>query len=50
LLLRDTAVREAKKPLVRAYIAQILPKARVAAETVLASDRAPLEAREAVLR
>jgi hypothetical protein len=50
LLLRDTAVREAKKPLVRTYIAQILPKARVAAETVLASDRAPLEAREAVLR
>jgi alkylation response protein AidB-like acyl-CoA dehydrogenase len=49
LLLRDASIREGKKPLVRTYIAQILPKARVAGETVLASDLAPIQAREAVL-
>jgi alkylation response protein AidB-like acyl-CoA dehydrogenase len=50
LLLRDTGVRESKIPLARTYIAQILPKARVAGETVLASSLAPIQAREAVLK
>jgi alkylation response protein AidB-like acyl-CoA dehydrogenase len=49
LLLRDTKILDAKKPLARVYIAQVLPKARVAGETVLASSMAPILAREAVL-
>ncbi len=50
LLLRDTQILESKKPLTRVYIAQVLPKARVAGEMVLASNLAPIQAREAVLK
>jgi 3-(methylthio)propanoyl-CoA dehydrogenase len=44
LLLRDTSVAEHKKPLARAYVASLTPKVRAAAEVVLASNPAPLEA------
>ncbi len=44
LLLRDTNVAEHKKPIARAYVASLAPKARAAAEVVLASNPVPLEA------
>jgi hypothetical protein len=44
LMLRDTNVAEDKKPIARAYLASIAPKARAAAEVVLASNPVPLEA------
>jgi alkylation response protein AidB-like acyl-CoA dehydrogenase len=44
LMLRDTSAAEDKKPIARAYVASITPKARAAAEVVLASSSVPLEA------
>jgi alkylation response protein AidB-like acyl-CoA dehydrogenase len=43
LMLRDTSATEDKKPIARAYVASITPKARAAAEVVLASSPVPLE-------
>jgi 3-(methylthio)propanoyl-CoA dehydrogenase len=43
LMLRDTSAAEDKKPIARAYVASITPKARAAAEVVLASSATPLE-------
>jgi hypothetical protein len=43
LMLRDTSATEDKKPIARAYVASITPKARAAAEVVLASNPVPLE-------
>jgi len=43
LMLRDTSAAEDKKPIARAYVASITPKARAAAEVVLASSPVPLE-------
>ncbi len=43
LMLRDTSAAEDKKPIARAYVASITPKARAAAEVVLASNPVPLE-------
>ncbi len=43
LMLRDTSATEGKKPIARAYVASITPKARAAAEVVLASNPVPLE-------
>jgi hypothetical protein len=42
LMLRDTNAAEDKKPIARAYVASITPKARAAAEVVLASNPVPL--------
>jgi alkylation response protein AidB-like acyl-CoA dehydrogenase len=50
LLLRDTNVAEHKKPVARAYVASLVPKARAAAEVVLASNPVPLEAIPVLLR
>ena len=50
LLLRDTTVAEHKKPVARAYVASLVPKARAAAEVVLASNPVPLEAIPVLLR
>ncbi len=50
LLLRDTNVAEHKKPVARAYVASLVPKARAAAEVVLASSPVPLEAIPVLLR
>lgn len=44
LMLRDTNLAEDKKPIARAYLASIAPKARAAGEVVLASNPVPLEA------
>ncbi len=44
LVLRDAAVADHKKPVARAYVASIAPKARSAAEVVLAANPVPLEA------
>jgi hypothetical protein len=43
LMLRDTSAAEDKKPIARAYVASIAPKARAAAEMVLTSSATPLE-------
>ena len=44
LLLRDTTVAERKKPVARTFIASLAPRARAAAEVVLAANPVPLEA------
>ena len=44
VLLRDTNVAEHKKPVARTYVASLAPKARAAAEVVMASNPVPLEA------
>jgi alkylation response protein AidB-like acyl-CoA dehydrogenase len=44
LLLRDTTVAEAKKPVARTFVASLAPKARAASEVVLAANPVPLEA------
>jgi hypothetical protein len=44
LVLRDTAVLDAKKPVARAYIASVAPRIRASAEVVMASSPVPLEA------
>jgi hypothetical protein len=44
LLLRDTNVAEHKKPAARTYVASLVPKARAAADVVIASSPVPLEA------
>ncbi|HZL15314.1 MAG TPA: acyl-CoA dehydrogenase family protein [Verrucomicrobiae bacterium] len=44
LLLRDTTVAEAKKPVARTFVASLVPKARAASEVVLAANPVPLEA------
>ncbi len=44
LVLRDTSVAEAKKPVARAYVASLAPKVRAAHAIVTAADPAPLEA------
>lgn len=49
LLLRDTLVSEAKKPVARAYIAAAAPRLRASAEIVQAANPVPLEAIPALL-
>jgi hypothetical protein len=49
LLLRDTITGEHKKPVARAHVAALAPKVRAAAAVVIASDRVPLEAIQALL-
>ncbi len=49
LLLRDTNVLEAKKPVARVYVASIAARVRAAGQVVLASDPVPLEAIPALL-
>jgi hypothetical protein len=49
LLVRDTNVLEAKKPVARAYVASISPRLRASAEIVVASNPVPLEAISALL-
>ncbi len=49
LLLRDTISGEHKKPVARAHVAALAPKVRAAATVVIASDRVPLEAIQALL-
>jgi hypothetical protein len=44
LLLRDTTVAEAKKPVARTFVASLAPKARAASEVVLAANPVPLDA------
>ncbi len=44
LLLRDTGVLEAKKPVARTYVASIAPRVRAAGEVVVAATPIPLEA------
>ena len=44
LLLRDTTVAEHRKPVVRAYVASLVPRIRAAADVVIASSPVPLEA------
>jgi hypothetical protein len=44
LLLRDTTVAEAKKPVARTFVASLAPKVRAASEVVLAANPVPLEA------
>jgi hypothetical protein len=50
LLLRDTNAAESKKPIARAYVASLAPRARSAAEVVLASNPVPLEAISVLLQ
>jgi hypothetical protein len=50
LLLRDTNAAEGKKPIARAYVASLAPRARSAAEVVLASNPVPLEAISVLLQ
>jgi hypothetical protein len=49
LLLRDTKVLEAKKPVARTYVASVAPRIRAAGAVVVASDPVPLEAIPALL-
>ncbi len=49
LLLRDTTVLDAKKPIARAYVASVAPRLRAAGETVTATNPVPLEAIAALL-
>ena len=49
LLLRDTKVLEAKKPVARTYLAAVAPRIRAAGAIVVASDPVPLEAIPALL-
>jgi alkylation response protein AidB-like acyl-CoA dehydrogenase len=49
LLLRDTTILEAKKPIARAYLASVAPRIRAAAEIVVAATAVPLEAIAALL-
>jgi hypothetical protein len=49
LLLRDAGILPRKKDLFRAYLADVLPKIRVAGETVLAGSTAVLRAKETLL-
>ena len=44
LLLRDTTVAEAKKPVARTFVASLAPKVRSASEVVLSANPVPLEA------
>jgi hypothetical protein len=44
LLLRDTIVAEHKKPVARTYLATLAPRIRAAADIVITSSPAPLEA------
>jgi alkylation response protein AidB-like acyl-CoA dehydrogenase len=44
LVLRDTSILEAKKPIARTYIAAVAPRLRASAEVVMATNAAPLEA------
>jgi hypothetical protein len=44
LLLRDTNVLEAKKPVARAYVASIAPRLRASAEIVVNATSVPLDA------
>jgi hypothetical protein len=44
LLVRDTNVLEAKKPVARAYVASIAPRLRASAEVVVGANAVPLEA------
>ena len=49
LVLRDTAVLDAKKPIARSYIAAVAPRIRASAGIVAASNPVPLEAIGALL-
>jgi hypothetical protein len=49
LVLRDTTVLDAKKPVARTYIASVAPRLRASAEVVMASNPVPLEAIPALL-
>jgi alkylation response protein AidB-like acyl-CoA dehydrogenase len=49
LLLRDAGILPLKKDLFRAYLADVLPKIRVAGETVLVGSTAVLQAKETLL-
>ena len=49
LVLRDTNVKDAKKPIARTYIAAVAPKLRTAGAVVLGTNSAPLEAIPALL-
>jgi hypothetical protein len=49
LVLRDTAIQDAKKPVARTYIASVSPRIRASAEVVVASNPVPLEAIPALL-
>jgi alkylation response protein AidB-like acyl-CoA dehydrogenase len=49
LLLRDTNVLEAKKPIARTYIAAVLPRLKASGEVVLTATPVPLEAAAALL-
>jgi hypothetical protein len=44
LLLRDTTVADGKKPVARAYVSSLVPRARAAAQVVIAASPVPLEA------
>jgi hypothetical protein len=49
LVLRDTIVADAKKPVARAYVASLAPKVRAGHDIVATADPAPLEAFPALL-
>jgi hypothetical protein len=49
LLLRDTSIKEAKKPVARTYIAAVAPRLRASAEVVIGTDPTPLESIPALL-
>jgi alkylation response protein AidB-like acyl-CoA dehydrogenase len=49
LILRDTNVKEAKKPICRTYVAAVAPRLRASAEVVIGANPAPLEAIPALL-
>ena len=49
LVLRDTAVFDAKKPIARTYIASVAPRLRANGEVVLATNPVPLDAIPALL-
>ena len=49
LVLRDTTITDAKKPIARTYIAAASPRLRASAEIVLTTNSAPLDAIPALL-
>jgi 3-(methylthio)propanoyl-CoA dehydrogenase len=49
LVLRDTAVLDAKKPIARTYIASVAPRLRANGEVVMATNPVPLDAIPALL-
>jgi alkylation response protein AidB-like acyl-CoA dehydrogenase len=49
LLLRDTSVKDAKKPVARTYMAAVAPRLRASAEVVIGTNPTPLESIPALL-